>query len=1027
MEQLLVHQVNRSPTSPAVIDGALTLSYAALLARADRLTKTLTLKHIGPQEPICIFLEPGHRQVTAQVAVLRAGGTCVPVDPSMPQKRLGEMLRDIEARLVITSEEFATRVPGHDAVLFDAVIMGAGGDAESNIEARATNGHGTGDNEPNGQAKQAMQVPVPVPVLGSCPEQWDHRSHILFTSGSTGKPKAVQISASSILHLATRTPVTPLQATDRVAELNNPGFDLSLFEIWVSLLSGATIVVIPKHTATDPFGLRDFIHTHGVSVVICPTALFGVIASTCPEAFGGVRHVLVCGEAPSVKAVRDVLTEGPPGALWNGYGPTECTTFVTLQLVDLAETGRESISIGRAVGETVVYLLDEEGRVIGDAGRDGEIYLGGPGLSRGYLNRPEGLERFVEIWPEGKGGKGVRVFRTGDMGRWRVPLEVLDFKGRFDMQVKQDGFRVELGDVERTLETMDGVRQAVVLQQRPTGHKVLSAYLVLADESIRARDVKNYAKESLPPYMVPSKITIVPALPLNPYGKVDREALARISLEEDGEVADGDSGEMSSIVKRMVRSLIHVADLQADDDFFELGMSSLESARLIGLLMQRFGKKVTMDMLLENPTVAKVASMLQETKQTRPTLVDIAVMQADTLLADDIPVVPDWLAANEGRVFITGVTGFVGVHLLAQLLALPGVQQIACLARSRKGLSAQARVEHTLKKYNIWAPSQPHMSKLLILDGEMADESLGLGPEKFTWLTTWASVVFHVGAKVNFCEPYASHFASNVLGTKHVLRLAALGRRKALHYMSSIDTWGPTALVLGTKRLEEDEGLHAHLTSLPYDTGYAHSQWVAEEMVRRTRDRGLPVAIYRPGFTIGDPSTAMGNPDDFFARLIVGSIKIGFWPYLPDQRLEYVTVDYVCSALLHIASNTGNLGKSYSLVAPEHKQSVSIEGTGRMLNEAGYAVKEVPYDEWVVRLRESDIDRNPLSPLMPLLEEPVLWELSRLQTSKHTPVYAAPNTVKALGGRDDIRYTPLSSGLLGRYLESWRREGFYDV
>ncbi|KAL4903582.1 male sterility protein-domain-containing protein [Aspergillus multicolor] len=614
------------------------------------------------------------------------------------------------------------------------------------------------------------------------------------------------------------------------------------------------------------------------------------------------------------------------------------------------------------------------------------------------------------------------------MARWRVPLEVLDFKGRFDMQVKQDGFRVELGDVERTLETMEGIRQAVVLQQRLAGHKMLSAYVVLAEhaQDIRARDIRNYAKESLPPYMVPSKITIVAVLPLNPYGKVDREALERMSFED--EVADGEiETEMSSIVKRMVRSLIHVSDLQADDDFFELGMSSLESARFIGLLMQRFGKKVTMDMLLENPTVAKVASMLQETKQTRPTLVDIAVMTADTLLADDIPVVPDWLADNEGRIFITGVTGFVGVHLLAQLLALPGVKQIACLARSRKGLSAQARVEHTLKRYDIWSTSQPHLDKLLILDGEMADENLGLGIEKFTWLTTWASVVFHVGAKVNFCEPYQSHFASNVLGTKHVLRLAALGRRKALHYMSSIDTWGPTALVLGTKRLEEDEGLHSHLTSLPYDTGYAHSQWVAEEMVRRTRDRGLPVAIYRPGFTIGDPATAMGNPDDFFARMIVGSVKIGFWPYLPDQRLEYVTVDYVCSALLHIASDTGNLGKSYSLVAPEHSMSVSIEGTGRMINEAGYAVKEVPYDEWVLKLRESDIDRNPLSPLMPLLEEPVLWELSRLQTSKHTPVYEAPNTVRALEGRDDIRYTPLSAGLLGRYLENWRRKGFYDV
>jgi thioester reductase-like protein len=246
--------------------------------------------------------------------------------------------------------------------------------------------------------------------------------------------------------------------------------------------------------------------------------------------------------------------------------------------------------------------------------------------------------------------------------------------------------------------------------------------------------------------------------------------------------------------------------------------------------------------------------------------------------------------------------------------------------------------------------------------------------------------------------------------------------------MSSIDTWGPTALVLGTKRLQEDGSLHAHVESLPYDTGYAHSQWVAEEVVRRMRNRGLPVAIYRPGFTIGDHITAMGNPDDFFAWLIVGSVKIGYWPYLPDQRMEYVTVDYVSSALIYIASSKENLGRSYSLVAPDHSQSVSIEETGAMINQAGYAVQQVPYDEWVKRLRESDnLNQNPLSPLMPLLEEAVLRELSRLQTCKHTPIYETPNTVRALADCPDIWYTPLDAQLLKRYLANWARKGFYDV
>ncbi|KAF4155549.1 hypothetical protein CNMCM6069_007850 [Aspergillus lentulus] len=1015
MEQLLCYQARRHPEAPAIIDGEHTFTYNELIASADRLVTLLHEKHIAPEEPICIFLGTGYRQIISQVAVLRAGGSCVPVDPSMPQKRLNDMLSDIEARRIITTADLGERASGYDIILVDNV---------ADTKASFT------------EDVQAIQV------LAGFPEH--HRSHILFTSGSTGRPKAVQISARSILHLASSTPVTPLDPNDRVTEVNNPGFDLSLFEIWVTLLAGATIVVVPKSTATDPFSFGDFVKKHKVTVMMLPTALFTIVATNCPSAFRGARHVLTLGEAPNVKAVRDVITEGAPKYLWNGYGPTECTTFVTLQLIDLKETARETIGIGKAVGETKVYLLDDEKKLILGRDREGEIYLAGPGLSRGYLNQPDAnTKHFIELdastLNEASAGS-IRVFKTGDLAKWRIPQEILDFRGRFDMQVKQDGFRVELGDVEKTLEKMDGIRQAVVLQQCPFGHKLLAAYIVTSEQgsNLSLKAVKDYAKERLPPYMVPSQITVISEFPLTVYGKIDRGALAREGQKRSKEghrtasAADNKpqqaTNELTNTLKHMVRGLINVPEFLESDDIFSLGMSSLEAAKFIGLMMQRFGKKVTMDMLLANPTVAKIATMLRETEQTRPSLVNTGTMEADAQLADDIPVVPDWQSNEEGRVFITGVTGFVGVHVLGRLLGMPTVKKVACLARSRNGLPASSRIQRAMERYDIWESSLENIGKMIVLDGEMADETLGLGEEQFTWLTNWTSVIFHVGAKVNFCEPYQNHFASNVIGTKNVLRLAALGRRKAFHYMSSIDTWGPTALVLGTKRLQEDGPLQPHLESLPYDTGYAHSQWVAEEMVRRMRARGLPVAIYRPGFTIGDHVTAMGNPDDFFARLIVGSIQIGYWPRLPDQRMEYVTVDYVCSALIHIASSNQNLGRSYSLVAPDHSQSVNIEETGIMINKAGYPVEEIPYDEWVKKLRESnDLDQNPLSPLMPLLEEPVLRDLSRLQTSKYTPIYETPNAEKALADRPDICYTPLDDVLLKRYLDNWIRKGFHKV
>jgi acyl carrier protein len=209
--------------------------------------------------------------------------------------------------------------------------------------------------------------------------------------------------------------------------------------------------------------------------------------------------------------------------------------------------------------------------------------------------------------------------------------------------------------------------------------------------------------------------------------------------------------ELTNTLRLMVKGLINVSELQESDDIFSLGMSSLEAARFIGLIMQQFGKKVTMDMLLANPTVAKMAVLLRETTQTRPRLIKPKTMEADALLADDIPLVPDWQSDEEGRVFITGATGFVGVHVLSRLLALPAVKEVACLARGKKGLSASSRIQRAMEKYDIWEKtSSESIKKIIVLDGDLADETLGLGQEWFTWLANWASVTFHIGAKVNF-------------------------------------------------------------------------------------------------------------------------------------------------------------------------------------------------------------------------------------------------------------------------------------
>ncbi|KAF7597047.1 hypothetical protein BBP40_010521 [Aspergillus hancockii] len=293
MEDLLCQKAKTSPDATAVIDGK-------LISWVNNYVKS----HSTSKSQFCIFLESGLNQIIAQVAVLRVGGSCVPIEPSVLDIRLAGMLHDISSRYVITSKALTHRVSEFEVILVDIVNEG-----DVHMVKNGTTS-----------------------VLAGCSES--HRSHILFTSGSTGKPKAVQVSARSILHLVISAPVTPLTSMDRTSSFINPGFDLSLFEIWVTLLSGATITVLPKEVVTDPFALGKYLHEWKITVVIIPTALFNI---TCLHSPSNLRHVRVIGEAANVNIMQNVLTDGAPQNLWNAYGPAETTTFSSLQLVSVDE------------------------------------------------------------------------------------------------------------------------------------------------------------------------------------------------------------------------------------------------------------------------------------------------------------------------------------------------------------------------------------------------------------------------------------------------------------------------------------------------------------------------------------------------------------------------------------------------------------------------------------------------------------------------------------------------------------------
>lgn len=1017
MDEIIRKHAHQTPDKEAIVEGSTSLTYSELLEVAEKYAHALSLNsNLDYGEFVGILLPPGLKQVVAQVAIRLAGAVCVPLGVSQPAKRIKSMLQDIHVDKLLIDGDLVHEFPEFFCVPLQDVLV------DTPIEVvQAAMGDGASDVKNKD-------------LMGQC-------SHVLFTSGSTGKPKPVPIMESSILHLSFETKITPLSNEDRVTEFNNPGFDLSLFEIWTTLLSGAAIIVVPQNVVTDAGALSSFLRTNRVTATIMPTALFNIIVSALPQIFHELRHVLVAGEAANVHAMRSVLESQPPQHLWNAYGPTECTTMATLFEVTLAETDRGKISIGFPVGRTQVFLLDDHQQIIGECGTRGEICIAGPGVSPGYLYCDTGnAEKFPNIkcqsTADGDADILIRVHRTGDVGVWRGDMTgCLDFVGRMDNQVKHHGFRMHLCEIESTLQSDDSVASAVVLQQ--TNHDdsfslpSLVAYVSMrkGNEDTSREALLRIAKENLPPYMVPGRIEILASLPLTPNGKVDKKAL----LDQ----REGDTHKSTTVIKKtdqrstviqIWRNALGFPRVSEDDDFFSLGGDSIQAAAFLAALRHQAGRIVSMDELYRYSRLGKLLHFLELSESGHGAPVDDTLTwKNDIDIIDTLSLVPDWESDREGKVFLTGATGFVGVNMLHHLLHRPAVKQVVCLVRRKGGRSGVSRVQMAMDRYGLISRSPEAAQKLLVLEGDMADDDLGLGQEQFDWLTSWASVVFHVGAKVNFCESYQQHYRSNVLGTKNVLRVAAEGRRKAFHYMSSIDVWGPTGHVMGTREVFEDEPLLPHVQALRYDLGYAQSQWTAEGMVRRMRERGLPVAIYRPGFIIGDSQTGASNPDDFVSRFIVGCIQMGTFPRIVDMRFEYATIDFVVAATMHIAAENRNLGHSYHILSPDQALSLTVEETCDLLNRTGYTVKMIAYDTWVQQVLETQLSGSPLAPLIPLFQEQVLGRLTRWEAGQYSPRYNTANTTRALADRPDIQYVPFTKDVLQRSIAFWAENGFYRL
>lgn len=854
---LFAQAAKENPQNIALSFDGKEMTYEQLDAKSSSLASVLKKHGVSRNEFVGILMNRSFEMIISMLAILKAGAAYMPINPDYPGDRIDYMIEDSKCRLLLAGEGLS-----YENKKLEKLIIKI--DPSNHLAHEVVSFEN--ENEP------------------------DDLAYVIYTSGSTGKPKGVMIQHSSICNtLLWRKRAYAFDSTFSVLQIPSFAFDSSVEDIFTPLISGSKLVLVNQSNSHfDVPQMKQIIENEKINHMLVVPSFYNVLLNEIPELLKNFKAVTIAGEGFSTELVKKHFSLLPNVKLVNEYGPTEnsvCTTFHELSKEE------DEVYIGRPIDNCKCYILDGNLKVQ-PFGIKGELYVSGPGLAKGYIGRNDLTEdRFIKN-PFENGKKPYRLmYKTGDVVSIRED-GLMQFHERTDYQVKYNGFRINLGEIESRISSCVKNPNVVVLLKQDASSAKLCAYIETAKE-LNITEVKQELKKFLPHYMLPKEIHLLAKFPLTPNAKIDRNALANMEFEQANTIIVAPRNTLDAQILEAWKKILKQENISIDDNIFELGGDSLSIISIQSHLFKN-DIQVNSQAMFENQTIRSLSDYIAKHTESITKTEETIFTPAKTTIEgiQDIHEMPK-------SILLTGSTGFLGSHILSELMNQYQDVNVYCLVRSKPGKDNAMRLKEVLnfyfgEKYDLLIGT-----RIIPVNGDLVRDHLGIDVTLYQSLVSKIDSVINCASLVKHFGDYNLFYNSNVLSAQNIITFAKEAKA-SIHHVSTTSVSG-NYLVKNNITYDYTEN-DFYIGQNYKDNVYVRTKFEAENEMYKAQAEGIPVNVYRVGnlmSRLSDGVFQINKFDNAYFKRIYGFIQIQKLPKnLITQKLEFTPVDSCASAII---------------------------------------------------------------------------------------------------------------------------------